>query len=493
MGVNSSQGVFQNYAETISIGFLSTYQESLEQLALPGYMWGSKCSRLEALFRPYHLISNLLDSSVKIEPAVQTKLEEYLLWFNRQIAKFLSPLADEYVGEIQDFDPRLNEAANLAFHFLVTSEAWDALNASNQLLFLRWIESASAKQVKDNNWLLFRGMLSLFLFRQGALDEFQNSKSDFDEGLSWVKPDGWISDGKNGNVDFYTGFVLYPFMQVAAINNIYDEEQVIRVYDGLGKWGKEIELLTSPNGQLPYFGRSLSYRFAFLAPFLLAKKYRNNFCINPAILHLIMKSFDPEKIMRKGLLDLGLYDCNAKIREHYSVRASAYWIGRAFTGLSESSLNVNFGAHASSPVSIEKRPDYDIVRLKSRTILMNMNLKDWKSTYFQSIIDSENAFVRLTSFGNVQRLRFKSFKFVWETLDSRIEPIKIVGLENLELNVEIPRFGLYRFGWHFTESSRLPKFHLKVKRETSHHLFASTFRYAEVYVPCLGKNLRITI
>lgn len=440
------------------------------QFVPPDYIYGEKYARLEALMRPFHLIST--------EPDLESsKFASYITYFNSELDAILNPESNSYFGNIQGFDSSINEAANLAFHFWLNDKAWNVLTQENRALFLNWIKDVHSLEVKKNNWVLFRGLLAAFFSEKSETPLKDQAISDFSLATTWIRTDGWVTDGHNGNVDFYTGFVFYPFLLLGVYKNILNKRKSALILNGLKQWGSELEQLSDSCGRLPLFGRSLIYRFSFISPFIVSQKLFGIQFLSPDLLNRIILNFQFDRITNNGILNFGVYDERPEVRESYSTSASPYWLARGL--LQDIPANTQRKACPEAKNSCYIKRHHEVINVEGRTCLINVNSENPNSIYFQNIIESENGWIKLSSFGNIQKLSLRRFRIRWKNI-----VLPTVESENPNRQIHnvyflLPRFSIIRIGWN--NSVRI-KYGLKIfqsNRVSRHHLWKSNFIFKE--------------
>lgn len=466
--------------EDLTQGYLGAFADAKEKLMEPGYIYGSACAELEAVCRPFHLISLASDLDTP-------QFEAYKTYFNHELSELLDPNHSRYVGDLGDFDPKLNEASNLAFHFFINEPSWDLLTAGNQTAFLIWISNASKCDIQQNNWVLFRGMLGLFHAQKTSSAISSETRTDFKKVLPWIQDSGWVQDGDNAPIDYYTGFVFYPFMLIGTQHGIFSKIENDQVLQGLKRWGKQIELMTDPSGRLPLFGRSLIYRFAFLSPFLLSERLLGVSLISKDVLLAIVQNYDAHNLSNSGLLTLGVFEEKREVAEHYSIRASAYWLARA---LAPSSLCKS----KDQPEVTLNQPDswgHDIIRGHAQTYLINVNKAFSDSPYFQHIVDSENGMIRLSSYGTFQRLTLRKGRPLWEPVLCDMTPNNLGhnDASPSKITLSFKQRGIFRIGWNQKVISSSMFRLTSLTRTSSLHFRLNQFRFKEHFFLSLRPSM----
>ena len=95
----------------------------------------------------------------------------------------------------------------------------------------------------------------------------------------WYVGDGWYSDGPRFAFDYYNSFVIHP-MYIEALEIITEAGKREKIGNMPGcnfheairraqRFGVILERLISPEGTLPVFGRSITYRTGSLQTCLL--------------------------------------------------------------------------------------------------------------------------------------------------------------------------------------------------------------------------------
>lgn len=459
--------------EDLTEAYLRVFKDVKDELMRPGYTYGKVCAELEAVFRPFHLISIAPD-------ILNPKFLEYKAYFNKEISELLDAKHPRYAGALRNFDPRLNEAANLAFHFFVHSPSWDMLNEDNQAAFLNWISTAVRCETQENNWILFRGMLGLFhaIKTSSAIPNWVSES--FRAVLPWIQKSGWVQDGQGAHVDFYTGFVFYPFLLIGVKHGIFSNSEQKMVFQRLECWSDQIALMTDSRGRVPLFGRSLIYRFAFISPFLLANQLFKISLISNDLLGAIVQNYLTSTITSSGILTLGVFGAKPELAEHYSIRASTYWLARALipTSLTNGTSNRRKQLEADSLAWPHK-----IIRGHERTYVININKEFTDSPYFQHIIDSENGMLRLSSYGTFQRLTLRKGRLIWKAVSCELTRNSSDNTDSphSRLTFSFIQWGIYRIGWNEQVNSHSMHHLARITRTSSLHLQLSQFRFEEYF------------
>src|SRR5207253_2887983 len=73
----------------------------------------------------------------------------------------------------------------------------------------RWLSGMRRAAVPANNWVWLRALVSAFLRRAGAAWEPRDLEEAEELTERWYAGDGWYSDGRRRNFDYYNGWALH--------------------------------------------------------------------------------------------------------------------------------------------------------------------------------------------------------------------------------------------------------------------------------------------
>jgi len=213
---------------------------------------------------------------------------------------------------------------------------WEPLSDKQKLNLARWLKQLTQRQAWDNNHWYFHMSPAPLLDKEGVPYDRARLDSFFLRLLGFYRGRGWYIDGDNQGFDYYNnwGFHLFNLLLYHADRRWRDEfGEVIA--------GHTRKFL----GLMPYFfgadgapvpwGRSLSYRFASLAPLGWAQKTGTS-PLESGLARRIasgcLKYFWENGCMSaRGLLEPGYLGPNHAVGEIYIRRGAPYWAG---TGLS---------------------------------------------------------------------------------------------------------------------------------------------------------------
>ncbi len=313
-------------------GFIRHAAPGFARIQYPGVGSGNsfKLSGLEGFARTAPLLAASVHSqggSTVLDPASGRRLDIVTLLKTGLLAG-VDPRSAEYWGEIQDFDQRIVEAADIArILWLTKAQLWDSLTPEEQALITRWLMPATGARTFDNNWKLFPITVSLTLAR---LDESgahaalaRAARGKFAEyRRRFYLEQGWFMDE---HVDFYNAWgITYELFWIHTIDPTFDSDFIAEAI-------KESALLTehliSPNG-IPIMGRSLCYRTAVPVP-VIAESF-----FDPSeeraghglrALDAVWRYFVAHNSLQDGMLTQGYFEPDMRYLDLYSGTGSCHW------------------------------------------------------------------------------------------------------------------------------------------------------------------------
>ncbi|WP_311132086.1 DUF2264 domain-containing protein [Nonomuraea gerenzanensis] len=238
---------------------------------------------------------------------------------------------------LTDMSQQLVEAASIALA-LHETRPWlfDRLSEGERERVVEWLAGFVGRRTPENNWVLFRVIVEQFLAEVGGPYEPSEISGGLDRIEEWYVGDGWYSDGKGKNFDYYCGWALhlYPSLWARMSGDTARQE----LYAGrLRRFLEQYQHFFAADGGPVHQGRSLTYRFATVAPLWLGALTgatplppgRTRRIAGRVLRHFAERGAPDER----GLLTIGWYDAFPPIAQSYSGPASPYWASKAFLGL----------------------------------------------------------------------------------------------------------------------------------------------------------------
>ncbi|MFC4117669.1 DUF2264 domain-containing protein [Nonomuraea zeae] len=238
---------------------------------------------------------------------------------------------------LADMSQQLVEAASVALALHETRPwLYDRLTPAQRERVVSWLAGFIGKRTPDNNWVLFRVIVEQFLAEVGGPHRPEEIDGGLERIEEWYAGDGWYSDGKGKNFDYYAGWALhlYPSLWARMAGDTDRQElYAARLHRFLGQY----QHFFAADGGPVHQGRSLTYRFATVAPLWLGALTgasplppgRTRRIASGALRHFAERGAPDER----GLLTLGWYGPFLPLTQDYSGPASPYWASKAFLGL----------------------------------------------------------------------------------------------------------------------------------------------------------------
>lgn len=264
-----------------------------------------------------------------------------------------------YWGEIQDYDQRICESADLALAlWLSRAWVWDRFTAEQQQQVQRWFQQVNHCKTVDNNWHLFPlTVQSVFKALTGE-DHIEHAR--YQRIKDFYVGDGWFRDGAKGNYDYYNAWGF--FYSLYWLNRIDPTFDPVFISQSLAAFVANYRYLFTPQG-LPFFGRSLCYRLAAAAPLLAAIDRENPLLAAGEAKRAFSTSlryFIGQGALRNGAPTPGLFTDDFRLVDNYSGPASSFWSLRALNIALFSGERSGLWQAEELPLAIEQG-DFDLM------------------------------------------------------------------------------------------------------------------------------------
>ncbi|MET8992129.1 DUF2264 domain-containing protein [Nonomuraea wenchangensis] len=238
---------------------------------------------------------------------------------------------------LTDMSQPLVEAASIALALHETRPwLYDRLDPAVRERVLAWLAGFLGRRTPDNNWVLFQVVVEQFLAEAGGPYEPAEIAAGLERIEDWYTGDGWYSDGKGKNFDYYTGWALhlYPSLWARMSGDTARQE---RYAARLRLFLEDYQHFFAADGGPVHQGRSLIYRFATAVPLWLGELTgasplppgRTRRIASGVLRHFAERGAPDER----GLLTCGWYAPFPPGTQDYSGPASPYWASKAFLGL----------------------------------------------------------------------------------------------------------------------------------------------------------------
>ncbi|MFF2898542.1 DUF2264 domain-containing protein [Streptomyces sp. NPDC057966] len=305
------------------------------QYRLPGRgSWSGVVSDgLEGFARSFLLAAcRIAGAGGAVDPAL---IERY----TAGLAAGTDPGSGEAWPRLTDCSQQMVEAASVAVALHETRPwIWDRLDARVQERVVDWFSGFVGGRTWDNNWRLFQVVSEQFLASVGAPYSRSDIESNLDRIEDWYVGDGWYTDGDGRNFDYYIGWAMHLYPLLWSRMAGADDGGRTEVYrQRLRRFLEDYPHFFGSDGAPIHQGRSLTYRFAALAPVWMGA-LADCTPLAPGLTRRLasgtMRHFAERGVPdERGLLTLGWYDTFLPSTQPYSGPASPYWASKGFLGL----------------------------------------------------------------------------------------------------------------------------------------------------------------
>lgn len=265
-------------------------------------------------------------------------------WYAEGLAAGTDPSSPERWPRLDEVGQARVEAASIVLALHESRNVlWDGLDDAVRQRVVEWLSGAVGAHYPASNWLWFQSIVQAFLrevggpWSQKELDRNQELTESFYRGDGWYT-DGLI-DGRAANFDWYAGWAMhvYPLWFCRVSGSAVDPGMREQYGDRLRRYLEDVQHLFSPSGAPLYQGRSLTYRFATLAPVWAGAVFdvsplppgRTRRLASGVLRHFVEHgAWDGD-----GLQTLGWYGSFPPMCQSYSGSGSPYWSSKGLLGL----------------------------------------------------------------------------------------------------------------------------------------------------------------
>ncbi|MFJ4918815.1 DUF2264 domain-containing protein [Streptomyces sp. NPDC088725] len=265
-------------------------------------------------------------------------------WYADGLAAGVDPASPDRWPTFEESNQAKVEAASIALALHETRPwIWDRLPARVQEQLLAWLGRMVGNTMPGNNWVWFQAVTEAFARSAGGSwrqDDLDRTIAVTDE---WYADEGWYSDGLSGgahrNFDHYNGWAmhLYPLWFCRMTGDAAPPGLLDRYRARLNRFLEDQRLLVGANGSPLIQGRSMTYRYAALAPVWTGALFDATPLAPGETRALATRTLDHftghGAAGDDGLLTLGWHRPFRGLLQVYSGPASPYWAGKGFIGL----------------------------------------------------------------------------------------------------------------------------------------------------------------
>jgi hypothetical protein len=266
------------------------------------------------------------------------KVAEY---YRYQITKLIDPSSASYIKpRAKDGGPSQNlvEFGALSISLLAIPEVlWDPLTPSEKDKLAATMISYGDGPTVPSNWKFFNIFVLSFFESKGYAINKNLLTEYLQKTLDHYRGEGWYND--NPAYDYYSmwAFQMYGMVWSEYIGKKYYPDFAQKFLNNFKEVKDYYPYLFSRHGEMIMWGRSISYRYAAIAPFPLMG-YENDPTTNYGWMRRIasgtlLQFLQNPDFLKDGVPTLGFYGPFEPAVQSYSCRGSVYWSGKAFLGL----------------------------------------------------------------------------------------------------------------------------------------------------------------
>lgn len=202
------------------------------------------------------------------EAQLQQELREKALL---SIKHAVDPDSPDYINWTKGAQPLVDGAFLVHGIMRAPKQLWEPLEAETKARLIKELH-AQKLAIKPfyNNWILFGAMIDAFLFSVGEQGDLMRMDFAIKKHMEWYLGDGWYGDGPNFHLDYYNSYVIQPMLiqvlEVAATKQKAYEADLKEAKIRMQRFGRQLELMISPEGTYPAIGRSICYRSGAFQP-----------------------------------------------------------------------------------------------------------------------------------------------------------------------------------------------------------------------------------
>jgi hypothetical protein len=312
---------------------------ALINLPGPASRSGRWSDGLEGFARTFLLAAFRLAGSSRREEPAMTELAD---WYALGVAAGTDPKSPERWPTLLEKGQAKVECASVALALHLTRDwIWNRLDDQVRQHVVAWMADMIGTSTPNNNWIWFVNLTQAFLKSVGGPWRPDDIERNLAKTESWYVGDGWYSDGDvergaKRNFDYYNGWAMhfYPlwYSRIIGADALLDTYQ-----HRLSRFLTDAQHLVGADGAPLFQGRSLTYRFAMLAPFWTGAVFGatplapglTRRLASGVLSHFVRAGVPDER----ALLPLGWYHAFPSIRQDYSGPGSPYWVSKGFAGI----------------------------------------------------------------------------------------------------------------------------------------------------------------
>lgn len=248
----------------------------------------------------------------------------------------IDPGSREYWGAYGNDSQAYVEMAVLGLALMTVPEIfWEPLSEEEKGWFSSWLNQINEHEIPDNNWLFFRVLVNCGLKKAGGSWSRERLSADLERIEEFYLGDGWYSDGKTAQRDYYVSFAMHFYSLIYA--TLMEKEDPARAANYKQRaeiFARDFIWWFARSGEALPYGRSLTYRFA-QAAFWAALAFSGSEAVPWGILKGLIGRhfrywFERPILDCEDKLTIGYAYPDLNMAEGYNSPSSPYWAMKSF-------------------------------------------------------------------------------------------------------------------------------------------------------------------
>ncbi|MDN3310866.1 DUF2264 domain-containing protein [Microbacterium oryzae] len=333
-----SRGAWTAYADRLLKGAMAWASPGRARITPPGASggYGRDVDGLEGFARTFLL------AGFRIAGERGEGVDALIDFFATGIRTGVDPQAPDRWVRLEEHAQAKVEAASIALILDMTRPwIWARLDEITQQRVIDYLAPAVGDDTYPRtNWLWFRLVVQTFLRSVGGPWSAEDVEADLTLHDSFIRADGWMSDGEERSFDHYVGWALHLYPVLWARMQGADElakGRTAKDVAALDRFLVDARHLVGADGSPLLQGRSLIYRFAAAAPFWVGVLAEVPSHSAGALRHAadrIVSHFAGHGVPdARGLLTMGWHDEWRPLAQSYSGPGSPYWAAKGLLGI----------------------------------------------------------------------------------------------------------------------------------------------------------------
>ncbi|WP_349899180.1 DUF2264 domain-containing protein [Parafrigoribacterium soli] len=365
-GGDWSRAQWLGYADRLLSGVMAWASPGNARITPPGAEggYGTAVDGLEGFARSFLL------AGFRIAGERGQGLDELIDFYVKGIETGVDPAASDRWVRLDEHPQAKVEAASIALILDLTREwIWERLDGLTRDRVIEYLSPVVGDtSYPQTNWVWFRIVVQTFLRSVGGPWSERDIADDLARHDSFIRQDGWLSDGDERSFDHYVGWALHLYPALWARMRGAAElahGRTERDVAALDRYLLDAVRLVGADGSPLIQGRSLIYRFAAAAPFWVGVIAEVP-SLSPGLLRTaagrVVSHFSDHGVPdAQGLLTMGWHGPWRTLAQSYSGPASPYWAAKGLLGIALPADHPVWSAPAE-PLPIQLSDDIRSIR-----------------------------------------------------------------------------------------------------------------------------------